>query len=473
MKARIAYAALESNPGKLSELEKLHSAYRSYVQICINKMISKRVPSISLSGRKDFFPKSSILTSHLVTSAQIQASNEIRTWIRGLYGRKLKSVIRLTEGLTDHQRMELRCCGKYFIRKPGKFGKGTITKEMVGLYWSWVWDPEVVGSPPTTSESYPMWLSEMTCVFGPSEDSTHFGWWLRVSSLKSYHRVQIPLAFNPYLKTINELSKSVLVRKRGGRWTFQFCEKREDPVFDGSQGLIGVDVGLNVIAATSDGRLYGSEFKPKFDNLYKRVQTLRSNRYRQELKRDSKRLARLETKLTGMIKTITGTVANKLVKAYPRFTFVIENLDFRGCRGQKRFAYQALHRSLSNKVAVEVVSPAYSSQRCPSCGYINRSNRHGIKFTCLSCGRRSHADVVGGINLLGRSGDKQINSCESTSEARSILIGRYLRKRNSHLGCLKVHAPKPNGQRLTTRASPRKGQAGIASNQVPIDSLET
>jgi hypothetical protein len=467
MRARVAYAAPESNSGKLLKLEELHSAYRSYVQICINKMISKRVPSISLSGRKDFFPKSNTLTSHLVTSAQIQASNEVKAWIKGLYGRKLKRVVSLTEGLTDHQRMELRCCGKYLICKSGKFGKGKITKEMVSLYWSWVWNPEIVGNQPTVSESSPMWLSEMTCVFGPPEDSTHFCWWLRISSLESYHRIQIPLAFNPYLKTIEGLAKSVLVRKQGGRWTFQFCERKseEEPKFDGSQGLVGVDVGLNVIAATSDGRLYGKEFKPKFDKLYKRVQTLRSNRYRQELKRDSKRLARLETKLSGMTKTITGTVTNKLVRTYPGFTFVIEDLDLRGCRGQKRFAYRSLHNSLSHKTAVEVVSPAYSSQMCPSCGYLNRGNRHGIKFTCLSCGRKSHADVVGGVNLLGRSGDKQINSCESTSEARSILRGRYLRKRNSPLGRLVHNAPKPNGQRLTTRVSPRKGQAGIALNQ--------
>ena len=462
MKARIVYAAPESNSGKLLKLDGLHVAYRSYVQICIDKMVADRISNVVPSGRRSYFPVSNTITSQILKNAQAQAIDIVSNWIENLYCQTLKRVIRLSEGLTDHQRMELRCCGKYNINRAKKFGKGYITQEMVDLYWSWVWDPEVSGNPPTISENFPMWMSEMTCVFGPSEDSTHFGWWLRFSSLEGRPRIQIPLAFNPFLKGTSSLAKSVLVRKREGRWTFQFCEKQKEPEFDGSQGLVGVDVGLNVIAATSDGRLYGKEFKPKFDKLYSRIQTLRSNRQQQELKRDSKRLARLEAKLTGMTKTVTGTVVNKLVKTYPGFTFVIEDLDLRGCRGQKRFAYRALHNSLNHKAAVEVVNPAYTSQMCPSCGYINRGNRRGTEFRCLCCGRKSHADIVGGINLLGRSGDKQINSCESTSEARSILIGRYLRKRNSPLGRLLRNAPKPNGQRLTTRASPRKGQAGIA-----------
>ena len=60
--------------------------------------------------------------------------------------------------------------------------------------------------------------------------------------------------------------------------------------------------------------------------------------------------------MTGLIKTATGTVANKLIKAYPGHTFILEDLDLRGCRGQKRFAYRKLQDSLANKAVVEVVN---------------------------------------------------------------------------------------------------------------------
>lgn len=410
MKARIVNAAPETNPGKLQKLDELHLVYRSYVQSCIDLMVQDKRPKALPSERRGYFPTSDVLSSQILKNAQMHAVQVIETWIKQRYTQRLRKVIRLQGGLTDHQRLQLRCVGKYLIRKAGKFGKGAITQEMVDLYWSWVWDTEKSGNPPQISDNFPMWMTEMTCVFGPSEDSIHFRWWLRFSSLDGGPRIQLPLAFNPYLKSVEGLARTVLVRKREGQWSFQFCEKgtQETEDVDGSAGKIGVDVGLNCIAATSDGRIYGRSFKPRFDRTYQAVRSLRANRQRQGFLKDSKRLARLETKLSGQVRTITGTVANKLVRAFPGHTFVIEDLDLKGCKGQKRFAYRALHNSLGHKAKVEKVNPAYSSQMCPSCGYINRGNRHGIIFICRCCGKKSHADVVGGINLLGRSGDKQM-----------------------------------------------------------------
>ena len=144
---------------------------------------------------------------------------------------------------------------------------------------------------------------------------------------------------------------------------------------------------------------------------------------------------------------------------------MIEALDLRGCKGQKRFAYRFLHRSLRGKAPTEEANPAFSSQMCPSCGYISRNNRDGVDFHCRSCGRISHADVVGGKNLLGRSEDKQISLEDDTFEVKTILRERYLlRRRDSSLRCnLEL---EPSSQEFTTRASPCKGQAGIALNQV-------
>jgi predicted RNA-binding Zn-ribbon protein involved in translation (DUF1610 family) len=71
-------------------------------------------------------------------------------------------------------------------------------------------------------------------------------------------------------------------------------------------------------------------------------------------------------------------------------------------------ALEDLHTEYSKKAPTITVNPAYTSQMCPSCGYVSRENRRGIEFQCRSCGRISHADVVGAINLLGRSEDKQV-----------------------------------------------------------------
>jgi len=306
MKARIVYASPETNFGKLLKLDELHTAYRFYVQNCIDKMVFDKRDNVLLSECRGYFPIFNVLSSHIGKSAQRQAVNLIQTWIKQRYAHKLRKYLN-TQDLTSHQKLELRCIGKYQLKKPGKFGKG--------------------------------------------------------------------------------------------------------------------------------------------------------------IRSDSKRLARLEVKLSGQIKTITGTISNKLVKTYPNYTFVIEDLDLRGCRGQKRFAYRALHNSLSHKAKVEGVNPAYSSQMCPSCGYISRSNRSGVKFICQNCGRKSHADVIGAINLLGRSGDKQIDRCENPSEVRALLRERSLLKRIGSLDRLKTKEPKPNGQRFTTKGS-ENSDVGTASNLI-------
>jgi putative transposase len=220
-------------------------------------------------------------------------------------------------------------------------------------------------------------------------------------------------------------------KNRFGVWTFLFVDKTEIPVPVGTAGKVGLDVGLNVLAATSDGRLLGRTFKVKFNTLYKYIKRVRANRQRQGLKENSRRLNILEQKLTGRIKTATGTIANRLVRTYPNYTFVVEDLNLKGCKGQKRFAYRELQTNLDRKVVTEGENPAYTSQVCPSCGYVRRGNRHGEQFRCRSCGRLSHADAVGAVNLLGRSGDKQIVAKTRPKEAKPILEARYRQRRNS------------------------------------------
>lgn len=265
------------------------------------------------------------------------------------------------------------------------------------------------------------------------------------------------------------MSKGVLARKtKQGRWRFEVVERKEwlvpEPAEDAPR--VGVDVGLNVMAATSSGELLGASLKPKFNALYVKVRAVRANRQRQGFKDNSPRLDALESKLTGMIKTMAGEVSNKLIEAHPGAMFVVEDLDLRGSRGAKRFAYRALHHNLATKAPCEVVNPAYSSQTCPSCGYVSRSNRKGIKFHCRACGRKSHADAVGGINLLGRSEDKQVGLDDHPSAVKAVLRRRFAEKRRSPVGePLTVPAPAPSGRRLTTgvRGSPR---IGTASNRV-------
>jgi hypothetical protein len=394
------------------------------------------------------------------------ASAIVSGWAASKYATDLRALIvrKFKKGEIDESlRAALCILGKCLVSKP----RGKVTQEALDLYWSWLLDEKLVGRTPTVSERCGMRMSEMTATLKTSATTKLTTWWLGFSHLDSGKaRVQLPLVQTPYAKRVNDVSKGVLARKdRRGHWRFEVVDRKEwEVTADLEMPRIGLDVGMNVMVATSGGRLMGAALKPKFDALHEKVKTLRKNRQRQGFQENSPRLDRLESKLSGMVKTLAGECTNKLVAAYPGYVFVIEDLDLRGSRGSKRFALRAVHHSLMTKAPTIAVNPAFTSQPCPKCGYVSRNNRKGIVFRCRCCGKKAHADVVGAGHVLGRSWDKHITLDDHHSEVGVLLRERFrARRRTSSSGGLH-DAPAPSGRRLTTEDSCES--PGTASNRV-------
>jgi transposase len=53
---------------------------------------------------------------------------------------------------------------------------------------------------------------------------------------------------------------------------------------------------------------------------------------------------------------------------------------------------------------VIVVDPKYTSQTCPKCGHVEKSNRNKKThtFKCKTCGYTSNDDRIGAINLQAK-----------------------------------------------------------------------
>ena len=471
-KARFFLLHPEVNGGKVERLEALHREYVSYVRTCVQAMFDGRRLNLARSEKQAFFPKAEKLTSQIEKNARDHAIQIVSTWAKSRYALRVKKLISKAKRageVTPEQAKRLYTVGKYLRDKPDS--KGRITQADIDLYWKIL--DERGGRKPEVSDTLPMRLSQMTArLEDPEEDGASLGdLWLRVSSLTPRKSIWLPLKGSPYVQKADQVSKGILARKtKKGLWRFEAVEKREWVVPEPKDlpedaPRLGVDVGFNVLAATSDGDLYGREFKPRFDRLYKKVQDLRANRMRQGLRENSPRLDHLESKLSGMIKTETGRTANDLVRRHKDTVFVLEDLDLRGCRGQKRFAYRALQRALASKAPVEVVNPAYTSQECPSCGYISRRNRTGTKFQCRSCGRKAHADWVGASGILRRSEDNDIGCGDHPRTVKATLRRRFLVKRTSPARSSSSE-PSPLGRSLTTGVPPQGG-TGTGSNLVP------
>lgn len=60
-----------------------------------------------------------------------------------------------------------------------------------------------------------------------------------------------------------------------------------------------------------------------------------------------------------------------------------------------------IYKAKQNQSLVLKVNPPYTSQCCPICGHIERSNRNKKihLFTCKNCGYQSNDDRIGAMNL--------------------------------------------------------------------------
>ena len=473
MKCRIFRLHKATNPGKVDQLEALHAEYISYVRICVQTMLDQRTHNLPKSAKQAFFPKAANLTSQIEKNARDHAIEIVSTWAKSVYARKIKPTttnLRHEGAITEDDAKALYTIGLKQISKPWKF----ITQDHLDVFHALL--DTYGGNPPKVRDNIPMRLSEMTARLEDVKEAPLGDFWLRMSSLEARKSVWLPLAGNPYVQQANQVSKGISARKtKRGFWRFEAVSKvdwavPEAPEAQDGWPKLGVDVGLNVLAATSDGVIYGEDTKPKFDKLYRRIKSLRANRQRQDFKENSPKLNRFESKLSGLIKTETGRVVNTLVRQHPETVFVVEDLDLRGCRGQKRFAYRALQTNLGRKASTEKVNPAYTSQECPSCGYVSRRNRRLTRFQCRSCGRKAHADWVGGGGVLRRSGDQHITTKDHPRCVKRVLRERFRLRRTSSSGFGRLRAPPceplPLGRRLTTDVPDYSG-IGTASNLMP------
>ena len=439
-KSRAFYINELCNEEKLKKLEDLHEEYRYYVQLGIDTMLERHVLTFNYMNYADtqaFFPKPKadgvkILNSNFADLARRHAIDTVSAWASAVYQRKLKSYIYLlfkNDQISEKTKIQLCNIGKYLIIEPSK----TITQGAIDLYWSLLLDEKLCGKPPQVSKRFPMRLDVRVAKLKMATNAKATDVWLSISTLEPRKRIDIPLKSNPYIKDVSEVAGGLLLCKdKKGRCKIQAVERKEYqiPKVSGAKE-IGIDVGLNVIAAMSDGRLYGEDFKPTFDYLHNNILSIRANRQRQNLRENSPRLMALEYKLSEMMKTVMGEISNDIIKEYPDTVFVLEDLNLNGSRGQKRFVYRTLYRIMCQKAVVKTCNPAYTSQTCPDCGYVSNKNRKGIKFVCRCCGAVRHADVVGAINLLRRSEDKEIDSVDHYKEIESILRTRFRHRRCS------------------------------------------
>jgi hypothetical protein len=183
---------------------------------------------------------------------------------------------------------------------------------------------------------------------------------------------------------------------RDGKWNLHATiDVPAAPPTDPVNGFVGVDMGIVNIATTSDGDRAGgarlNRYRKRQARLRKRLQAKKTSSARRLLKKRRYKEARFAADLNHQISKRIVAEAQRTGRG-----IAVEQLT--GIRNRVR-----LRKPQAAGLAFVQVDPAYSSQTCHECGWVDKRNRRSqAEFDCCRCRFVGHADHNAAINIATR-----------------------------------------------------------------------
>jgi len=304
-----------------------------------------------------------------------------------------------------------------------------------------------------------------------------------ISSLERGNRIHIPLEGEGEIRGNIRVVLAPESRRIELHLTFEVKVAEAE-----SEEVMALDVGITEVFADDEGNLYGQqmgavlkEASRKLDDKGRKRNKLHA--LRKKYQRQGKKKARNIRKYNLGSKALRErkgwakiTIENQINRAISEAlknrqpkVIVTEKLDIRGPARSKEVSRRVSYwhrRTLKERIEFkasaagcrrEQVNPAYTSQSCPACGYLNKANRQGDRFQCLKCGHTGHADVIAAINQKARMNDREITLWTPKETVRMILVGRYearLERRNASSSDEKIRTETVPGQTLEREEGP-------------------
>ena len=177
--------------------------------------------------------------------------------------------------------------------------------------------------------------------------------------------------------------------------------------------FIGVDMGRKNIASTSDGQLFCGDDCEATRNRYV---GLRGKYQSVGTKSAHKHLSKIDRKESDFKKNENHRISKELVSqakgtgrgiALEELTYIprLRAVNKAQRDGSSKWAFRQLRSFIEYKaklfgVPLILVNPAYTSQKCSICGFVDENNRTSqSSFVCLRCGHSEHADLNASKNI--------------------------------------------------------------------------
>jgi len=241
--------------------------------------------------------------------------------------------------------------------------------------------------------------------------------------------VFVPRKYAKYIHEMKWVSWATLHYHRGSKEFYIHITIKEKIELKEGKTPVGVDLNLSgyILVAVRNGKVIfkakGGPIKAvreRYFSLRSKIQKLTAQKRKRKGGNGNtwslyRLLIKLSRKEKQAVNTLLHTIAKQFVDTLEEGDVVVfENLKHlrertRVRKKQRRnhnlWAYAKLQFLVEYKaklrgIPVVYVDPKYTSQRCPRCGYIHKSNRKSQKlFRCNKCGYQDNADIVSAKNL--------------------------------------------------------------------------
>ena len=244
---------------------------------------------------------------------------------------------------------------------------------------------------------------------------------LYMNTINGRIRVQIHgLSKKPYFGGSWTLGTGKVVRS-GKHWFFHVSASKEVSDFELGRlkHVVGIDRGLRQILTTYDEKgqtcFVNGAFIAKKRNHYANLRTRLQAKGTKSAKR---RLRSLSGRESRWMSDVNHQLSKTLVETYGKQTlFILEDLTgvtfdtVHSRRKENRYEHHSWsfydleqklrYKAHLNESEVLLVDAHYTSQRCPKCGSIDKSNRHKDirQYVCSNCGYSSNDDRVAAMNI--------------------------------------------------------------------------
>ena len=221
-----------------------------------------------------------------------------------------------------------------------------------------------------------------------------------------------------------------------------------------SSAMEAVDFGYTEVMTDTEGKRYGTVFGKHLTKISEwlhqkgkkrnRLRAIGENKKNKKMRRCNlgrKKQTNVTRRAKATLLKEINTGINQLIRLKQPAILITEDLrhsfTFNKSKKLNRKLSSWLRGELQDRIEFkalaegfrhEQVNPAYGSQSCPACLFVDSKNRTHDNFTCQYCRYEDHADRVAALNYFNRYGDLEIGRYTPYRQVKTILLERFHRR---------------------------------------------